>query len=143
MSYEGVVPILRVADLTTSIDYYTNILGFELQWQEPSVLASIIRDEVKLFLAQGDQGNPGSWIWIGVDDAEQLFNDYRAKGAKIRHPPTNYSWAYEMQVEDPDGNVLRMGSEPKENEPLGEWLDMHGRRWRPSGDDWIEVKGDQ
>ena len=139
MSYEGVVPILRVADLTTSIDYYTNILGFELQWQEPSVLASIIRDEVKLFLAQGDQGNPGSWIWIGVDDAEQLFNDYRAKGAKIRHPPTNYSWAYEMQVEDPDGNVLRMGSEPKENEPLGEWLDMHGRRWRPSGDGWVEV----
>ena len=59
MSYEGVVPILRVADLTASIDYYTNILGFELQWQEPSVLASIIRDEVKLFLCQGDQGKPG------------------------------------------------------------------------------------
>ena len=140
MSYEGVVPILRVADLTASIDYYTNILGFGLQWQEPGVFASIIRDEVKLFLAQGDQGNPGSWIWIGVDDAEQLFNDYRAKGAKIRHPPTNYTWAYEMQVEDPDGNVLRIGSEPKEDEPLGEWLDMHGRRWRPAADGWVEVK---
>jgi catechol 2,3-dioxygenase-like lactoylglutathione lyase family enzyme len=143
MSFEGVVPILRVADLTASIDYYTNILGFELQWQEPGVFASIIRDEVKVFLAQGDQGNPGSWIWIGVDDAEQLCKDYRAKGAKIRHPPTNYTWAYEMQVEDPDGNVLRMGSEPKENEPFGEWFDMHGRRWRPAGDGWVEVKDDQ
>jgi hypothetical protein len=27
--------------------------------------------------------------------------------------PTNYSWAVEMQIEDPDGNVLRLGSEPR------------------------------
>ena len=25
--------------------------------------------------------------------------------------PTNFSWALEMHVEDPDGNVLRLGSE--------------------------------
>ncbi len=35
------------------------------------------------------------------------------RGVGIRLPPTNYSWALEMQVEDPDGNVLRLGSEPK------------------------------
>lgn len=35
-----------------------------------------------------------------------------------------------MQVEDLDGNVLRLGSEPKENQPTGEWLDMDGRRRR-------------
>jgi hypothetical protein len=28
-------------------------------------------------------------------------------------PPTNFPWALEMHVEDPDGNVLRLGSEPK------------------------------
>jgi hypothetical protein len=28
-------------------------------------------------------------------------------------PPTNFPWALEMQVKDPDGNVLRIGSEPK------------------------------
>jgi len=27
-------------------------------------------------------------------------------------PLTNHSWALEFQVEDPDGNVLRFGSEP-------------------------------
>jgi len=47
----------------------------------------------------------------------------------VRHPPTNYPWALEMQVEDPDGNVLRIGSEPKAGEPYGEWLDMNGVRW--------------
>jgi hypothetical protein len=34
-----------------------------------------------------------------------------------------------MQVEDLDGNILRLGSEPHEGEPFGEWLDMHGFRW--------------
>jgi hypothetical protein len=39
-------------------------------------------------------------------DAQALFEEYRRKGAKVRHPPTNYSWAYETQI-DLDGNVLR------------------------------------
>ena len=40
-----------------------------------------------------------------------------------------------MQVEDPDGNVLRFGSDPKEGQPYGEWFDMRGVRWahKPGG----------
>jgi hypothetical protein len=34
-----------------------------------------------------------------------------------------------MQLEDPDGNVLRVGSDPNPGEPIGEWLDMYGQRW--------------
>jgi ketosteroid isomerase-like protein len=52
----------------------------------------------------------------------------------------NYAWAYEMQVEDLDGSVLRLGSEPKENEPIGEWLDMHGCRWNVVNGEWISTK---
>jgi hypothetical protein len=45
-----------------------------------------------------------------------------------------------MQVEDLDGNVLRLGSEPKSDEPIGEWLDMRGVRWAKSGDgSWARV----
>jgi len=35
----------------------------------------------------------------------------KACGVPIRMPPTNFSWAVEMQIEDPDRNVLRLGSE--------------------------------
>ena len=70
-----------------------------------------------------------SWVWIGVGDVEVLFDEYRSKGAKIRHPPTNYEWAREMQIEDLDGNILRIGSDSNKNEPFGEWLDMRGNRW--------------
>ena len=40
-----------------------------------------------------------------------------------------------MQVADPDGNVLRLGSEPLAGEPVGEWLDASGRRWRRDVDE--------
>ena len=139
--FEGVTPILHVQDLTASLDYYVTVLGFKLDWQEPGIMASVSRDRCSLMLCEGDQGNPGSWVWIGVGDVESLFTEYRMKGAKVRHPPTNYPWACEMQVEDPDRHVLRLGSEPKSDQPFGEWRDMRGDRWvlSPAGG-WIRVE---
>lgn len=34
-----------------------------------------------------------------------------------------------MQVEDTDGNILRIGSAPKPDQPTGPWLDMYGHTW--------------
>lgn len=139
-TFENVSPILRVRDVRASIDYYVSKLGFKLNWETPNV-AGVSRDRCGVMLSEGDQGNPGSWVWFGVEDAEALHEEYRAAGAKVRHPPTNYDWALEMQVEDLDGNVLRFGSEPKAGQPFGEWLDMHGTRWAPAGDrGWRRVE---
>jgi len=129
---EGITPILRVRSLSASIDYYVGVLGFKVDWQSPGLFGSVSRDRCHIMLSEGDQGNPGSWVWIGAKDIEPLFEEYTSKGAKIRHPPTNYEWAYEMQIEDLDGNVLRMGSEPKPDQPIGPWRDMRGDRWAKS-----------
>ncbi len=131
--FEGTTPILRVQSVEASILYYVQQLGFRLNWQTP-YFAGVSRDRCTIFLSQGDQGHTGGWVWVGVSDADALLEEYRRSGAKIRHLPTNYSWAYEMQVEDPDGNILRCGSEPKENAPVGEWLDMNGVRWLMTAD---------
>jgi len=107
--FEGVNPILRVGDLTASIEYYVQVLGFKLDWRHEDIIASVSRGRCHIFLCEGDQGNPGSWVWIGVGDAGALFEEYKGRRARIRNPPANFPWAYEMQVEDLDGNVLRMG----------------------------------
>ena len=130
IAFEGVSPILRVANLEASVDYYTQVLGFRKQWGDRWV-ACVARGRCHLFLSEGDQGHSGTWVWIGVGDAAALCVEYESQGAKIRHHPTNYPWAYEMQVEDLDGNVLRMGSEPLGGVPTGEWLDMDGDCWLP------------
>ena len=83
-------------------------------------MVSVSRDGRGIMLCEGDQGNPGTWVWVGVSDAATLFAEYVTKGATIRRPPSNFRWAYEMHVEDPDGHVLRFGSEPRD-EPFAEW----------------------
>jgi catechol 2,3-dioxygenase-like lactoylglutathione lyase family enzyme len=142
MPFGGVNPILPVHDVSVSIAYYVRTLGFKLDWHvEESGFASVSRGRCHLFLCEGDQGHFGTWVWIGVEDAEAVFNEFHSKGARVRHPPTNYPWALEMQIGDPDGNVLRIGSDPKRDQPWGEWLDMRGTRWAmsPNGN-WIRVE---
>jgi uncharacterized glyoxalase superfamily protein PhnB len=134
LAFGGVTPVLRVASVVASIDYYTRALGFHVNFKFPNesapFFASVSRGRCDLFLSEGDQGNPGSWVWIDGVEVEKVYEELLSSGAKIRNPPTNYEWALEMQVEDLDGNVLRIGSDPKKNEPIGDWLDMHGVRWR-------------
>ena len=133
IEFGGVTPVLCVRDLKASLDYYTRALGFKINWGYPDgaeiFFASVSRGKCCLLLSEGDQGHPGSWVWIDGKDVEALFEEFKASGAQIRNPPTNYSWALEMQIEDPDGNVLRFGSDPRKDEPDGPWLDMHGDRW--------------
>jgi len=123
------VPILRVANLAASLDYYTGVLGFAIDWRDDTGIASVSRDRCTLMLCQGDQGHAGAWVWVGVADAAALHDDLQARGAIVRHPPTDYPWGLELQVADPDGNVLRLASAPRVGMTTGEWLDMHGVRW--------------
>ena len=109
---ENVTPILRVQDLGISRRYYIEKLGFALDGDAGGMI-SVSRDGKGIMLCEREQGQPGTWLWIGVDDADVLLAEFSAKGAHIRSPPKNYSWAYEFTVEDPDGHVLRFGSEPK------------------------------
>jgi len=113
--FECANPILSVADLERSVQYYVEALGFtNAEWGGDG-FTCVTRDNAAIYLAQGDQGQPGTWVWIGVDDVEALHEEYREKGATILHAPENYPWACEMKVGDPDGHVLRFGSDPKED----------------------------
>ena len=113
--FEGANPILRVADMATAVKYYVDVLGFKnADWGNDG-FTSVNRDRAGVYLCAGGQGQAGTWVWVGVDDVDDLDREYVASGAKIRLMPSNYPWAYEMHVEDPDGHVLRFGSEPKDD----------------------------
>jgi catechol 2,3-dioxygenase-like lactoylglutathione lyase family enzyme len=117
---ECIVPILRVSSLSASLRYYREILGFQVDWTDPegSDMASVSRGGHAIMLCQNAQGQPGTWLWIGVEDIEPLFAEYQRKGVEFLQEPTARPWAYEMQVIDPDGHILRFGSEPRDT-PAG------------------------
>ncbi len=110
---ECIDPILRVEDMERSVRYYVDVLGFESAPWGTDDFSYVGRDGLGIYLCRGAQGHTGAWVWIGVSDVRALFTAYRGRGAIIRREPRNEPWALEMQVEDPDGNVLRFGSEPE------------------------------
>ena len=137
--FENVNPIFSVTDLEASLKYYIEVLGFEINWHVPG-FAKVSRGRCGIMLCEGEQGHPGTWVWIDVGDADLIYQEYVAKGAKIRHPPNNYPWAYEVQVYDIDQNVLRLGSDQKRDRPLGTWLDMDGVEWTQADGKWVRVQ---
>lgn len=121
LQVEGIIPILRVRNLKASIAWYAGVLGFHEDWHEPGVMASVSHDRRPLMLRENAQGVAGTWVWIGVDDAQRWYEHARANGARIRMPLRNFRWALEFHVEDPDGHVLRIGSAPLADQPFDAW----------------------
>lgn len=113
--FENSAPILRVDDMKAALDFYVEKLGFRNAAWGSEEFTSVNRDRAGIYLCRGGQGRGAAWVWIGVEDAAKLHDELVARGVSIRMPLTNFSWALEFQVEDPDGNVLRFGSEPRNN----------------------------
>jgi catechol 2,3-dioxygenase-like lactoylglutathione lyase family enzyme len=121
--FECSVPILSVANMKASLHYYVDVLGFRSAEWGSDDFTSVNREGAAIYLCRGGQGLTGTWVWIGVNDVQLLYEEYRSSGATVRHAPRNYPWALEFHVEDPDGHVLRFGSEPLENRPFDPWAD--------------------
>ncbi len=80
------------------------------------------RERCSIFLCRDGQGLGRAWAWIGVTDTAALHEQLIARNIAIRMPPTNYFYALEMHLEDPDGNVLRLGSDPLTDQPFSEYI---------------------
>jgi catechol 2,3-dioxygenase-like lactoylglutathione lyase family enzyme len=116
---ENITPILSVLDMSRSLAFYVDILGFtNADWGDDN-FTCVSRDKRSLYLCKGGQGSAGTWVWVGVDtDIIALHQSLLTKGITIKLPPTNYSWALEMHIQDPDGHVLRFGTEPNDKIPF-------------------------
>lgn len=98
--------------METSLEFYAARLGFVSVGWGNGDFTHVSRDEAGIDLCCQGRGRGGAWLWVGVEDVRKLHEEFKSRGVVIRLPPTNYPWALEMHVEDPDGNVLRFGSDP-------------------------------
>lgn len=105
---EDVIPVLRVADAAKAVAWYER-LGFGAQWEhrfEPGFPAfvEVARGGLRLFLSEhtGD-ARPGTLVYLRVRDVEAVASEF---GVPVEDAP----WAREIELRDPDGNRLRIGT---------------------------------
>lgn len=112
MKFEKSNPILYSKDVKASLKYYREVLDFDDSWEwgDPTDFGGVVKDGVEIFFCLNDQGSPGTWLAIILDDVDAYHAIIKAKGANILSPPTTMAWNMrEMIVTDPDGHILRMG----------------------------------
>jgi hypothetical protein len=108
---EAVIPVLRVSDAAVAVAWYER-LDFTQQWVhrfEPGFPAfvEVARGEVRLFLSEHEgDARPDTLVHLRVRDVDAVAAEF---GGRVEEMP----WAREIELRDPDGNRLRIGT-PKE-----------------------------
>lgn len=105
---ERITPILRIQDHARAVAWYTR-LGFRqtsLHRFAPGLPAfvTVERGPMRLFLSEhtGD-ARPDTLIYLSVGDVRPIAEEF---DARIERQP----WGLEIELRDPDGNRLRIGS---------------------------------
>ncbi|WP_326689070.1 MULTISPECIES: glyoxalase superfamily protein [unclassified Streptomyces] len=108
---ETVIPILRTADAARAVRWYAR-LGFAPCWEHrfaPGLPAfvEIGRGAVRLFLSEHEgDARPDTLVYLRVREVDPLAREF---GVEVEEAP----WAREIELRDPDGNRLRVGT-PRE-----------------------------
>jgi predicted lactoylglutathione lyase len=111
---ENTIPVLPSKDLRRSKAFYVEKLGFQVDWghEDSAAICQVSRDGHRIMLMENQQLGSPACVWIGLE-SERLFNEFRLNGVRVLQQPENKPWAYEMLIEDADGNVLWLGTEPR------------------------------
>ena len=112
---------LFVADIKASCDFYTQKLGFTVDfvYGDPPFYGQVSRDQARLALRvvhepvfNGDIRErehllSASFTVATVDEIKQLFMAYQAAGVRFHQTPKKEPWgARTFIVIDPDGNLI-------------------------------------
>lgn len=113
-SEQRVVPALRITDYVRSKAFYSEGLGFTVDWEhrfEPHfpVFMQISREGLVIYLTQhtGDC-QVGGLVHFFVPSVDDWYAELQRKGVAVKDPPNDRPEGLrDMTVVDPDGNQLR------------------------------------
>jgi len=109
---------LAVPDLRRSTDYYTSVLGMDVDFTVPG-WTFLSRGEFRVMLGECPDAIPASNLgdhsWYGyvtVSDAAALFVEYQAAGADFTQKLSDKPWGMrEFGIRTIDGHRIMFGQE--------------------------------
>ena len=117
MSYTNATPVLRVADYRRARAFYTDILGFDVieEAGEPDTGFGILRaGKAQLFLMawNGAEADHDGWrVYLYPEDLSGRVAHMKTTGTAFSGPLVTEYGMREVEVRDPDGNVLCLGED--------------------------------
>ena len=114
---------VNVKDLDRAIAFYRDILGMRFLFTAPPGMAFFDCGGIRILLGRADRpeiDHPASIIYYKVDDIEQVYEVFHARGVEfivkphlVAPMPTYDLWLADFK--DSEGNILALMSEvPKE-----------------------------
>jgi len=110
-----VSPQFLVTDLDRSIDFYTNKLGFDLDFRHEDFYSGVVRDGHSIHLKvgkfssrerQNKKKNEDLDIVVSVESIEELYKEYSEKSVAFAQPLREMPYGREFYVADPDGYLI-------------------------------------
>jgi glyoxylase I family protein len=111
----------QVKDVSRSIDFYTNQLGFHLDDKHLPAFAQVSIGDLKLILSgpgasgsrkmpDGQDQMPGGWnrVVLRVEDLPSRIDELKKKGLHFRNEMETGPGGKQIQLDDPDGNPLEL-----------------------------------
>ena len=115
------MPAVRyiVSDIVSCVEFYHDVLGFEVKMNAAPQFAALEREGLMLFLnlpgagsagKAGGNPEPGGWnrFQLETDDLDEAIGDYRTKGARFRGEIASGAGGRQILLEDPSGNVVEL-----------------------------------
>jgi uncharacterized glyoxalase superfamily protein PhnB len=111
--------VLAVCDLEVSTRYYVDILGFQHDPIRAQGWSFLTRDSFRVMLGEcvgerpaGEVGNHSYFAYWNVQGVDELFQEFKAKGAMVTSEPCNKPWGLrEFGLRTPDGHRIVCGEE--------------------------------
>lgn len=112
--FTSVMPTLPVQDMARAVTFYTEILGFELDFQNGASFGIVSRDGIELGLAApsiskvpAGHGRCYFKLSTGIDE---LYESYRSRGVTILHELRDEPYDMrEFMIADADRNEINFG----------------------------------
>jgi catechol 2,3-dioxygenase-like lactoylglutathione lyase family enzyme len=117
MEWQFLVPNLAVRDVSAAQRWYQETLGLRAAWIWENNFGSVAKDHVELFLFESD--DPKTAICsLFVDDVDEIYERCRRSGCIASELELKPWGVREFSIEDPDGNMFRIGhSEGEPSQP--------------------------
>lgn len=118
---EPAIPQLPSGDLDVTRRFYVEQMGFKVAAMYPDQGFLILRRdaaEIHFWRASSEQEakqyGSASSCYIRVENIQSLHDELLLGGVELRYGLVRQPWGmYEMQVDDPYGNAIRLGEEYK------------------------------